>query len=136
MKNGAVELPVIAAARVWRGGRQGGDAEGLEAKEEGMMVRLCGNVKGNTRSRLKEGGEVHTVKAGRRLTTTKPGKLNLCRKENTKGVNITERGNNIKEFLGEFSIRNKGEVLRVYLVYHAVGVPHQDGRHRLLKRGV
>ncbi len=76
------------------------------------------------------------VKAGRGFTTTKPGKLNLCREENTKSINIPKRGNNVKKLLGKLSIGNKGEVLRVYLMYHAVEVPHQDGRHWYLKRGV
>ncbi len=88
------------------------------------MVRHCRDIKGDTGTRLKGGG-VHTVKAGRRLSTTKPGELNLCRKKNTKSINIPERGNNVKELLGKLSICNKGEVLRVYLMYHAVEVPHQ-----------
>ncbi len=101
-----------------------------------MMIRHCWDVKGDTRTGFKKGGEVNTIKAGRRFTTTKPGELNLCRKQDTKGINITKGGNNIKKLLGEFSIHNKGEVLRVYLVDHTVEVPHQDGGHRHLKRGV
>jgi hypothetical protein len=136
LKDGAVELPIEAAARAGGGGGQGGDTGCLEAKKEGMMVRHSWDVKGNTGTGLKEGRKVNTVKAGRGFTTAKPGELNLCREQDTKGVNITIKGNNIKKLLGKLSIHNKGKVLRVYLVNHTIEVPHQDGRHRPLKRGV
>jgi hypothetical protein len=101
-----------------------------------MVVRHSRNVKGNMGTGLKEGGEVHTVKAGRRLAPTKPGKLDLCGKKDTKGINITERGDYIKQLLGKLPIGNKGQVLRVYLMYHTIEVAHQDGRHWPLKRGM
>jgi hypothetical protein len=96
LENGAVEFPVEAAARAGGGGGQGSDASRLEAEKEGMVVRHSWDIEGNTGTGLKEGRKINTVKAGGGFTTTKPGKLNLCRKENTKGVNITKKGNNIK----------------------------------------
>jgi hypothetical protein len=101
-----------------------------------MMVRHSWDVKGNTGTGLKEGGKVNTVMAGRGFTTAKPGELNLCREQDTKGINITIKGNNIKKLLGKLSIHNKGKVLCVYLMYHTVEVPHQDKGNRHLKRGV
>jgi hypothetical protein len=73
-----------------------------------MVVRHCGNVKGDTGAGLKEGGKVHTIKARRGLTTTKPRELDLCRKKDTESISITERGNNIKKLLGKFPVGNKG----------------------------
>jgi hypothetical protein len=101
-----------------------------------MMIRHGWDVKGDTGTGLKEGGKVNTIKARRGLTTAKPGELNFCREQDTKGINITKEGNNVKKLLGKLSIHNKGEVLRVYLVDHTIEVPHQDRGHWHLKRGV
>ncbi len=78
-----------------------------------MVVGHSGDVKDNTGMRLKEREKVNAVKTGRRLTTTKPGKLNHCRKKNTKGINKTKKVGNVKKLLGKLLLGNKGKVLRV-----------------------
>ncbi len=65
---------------------------------------------------------------------TKPGKLHRGRKENTEGIIITEKLDNIKEFLGKFLIDNKGEVLCVHLMNHTVEITNQYGQHRPLEK--
>jgi hypothetical protein len=94
LENGAVKLPIEAAARAGGGGGQGGDTGCFKAEEKGMVIRHCWNVKGNTGTGFKEGGEVNTVKTGRGFTTTKPRELNFCREQDMKGINARAGSSN------------------------------------------
>jgi hypothetical protein len=77
-------------------GGQGGDAGGLKAEEKGMVIGDSGDLKGNTGARLKERRKINAIKAGGRFTMTKPGELNHCEKNNTKGINITKKVGSVK----------------------------------------
>jgi hypothetical protein len=98
-----------------------------------MVVGNSGNVEDNTGAGLKEGGQVHAVQAGRGIAPTMPRKLHFNRKQNTKSINVQEITDNIKQFLREFTIRNKSLVLSINLANNTIKIANEHRRHRPLQ---
>ncbi len=97
------------------------------------MVGNSGNVEGNTGAGLKEGRQVQAVQTGGGFAPTMPKILHFNRKQNTKGINVQEITDNIKQFLREFTIRNKSLVLSINLTNNIVKITNEHRRNRVLQ---
>ncbi len=97
------------------------------------MVGNSGDVEGNTGAGLKEGRQIQAVQTGGGIAPTMPRILHFNRKQNTKVINIQEITDNIKQFLREFTIRDKSLVLSINLTNDTIKIDDEHRRNRHLQ---
>jgi hypothetical protein len=120
-----IQFPVKTGMRGGGLHRQQAEVGRLKGQKIGMMVRGCGNVPGQPRSKREKRGKVHPIQARSLGVVTVPRETACDRMEGPKGVSIVMMIYNVKQNSRKFGIKI-AKAVNIKLGKNAIKITHQN----------